>query len=76
MKGSTYSILYVEGDKGVTLDIERGVAPAPTFAVYLSSVKSWDPPHAHLVLDDDDKRRIAQNMSAAFAINGVTFDFA
>jgi Immunity protein 74 len=58
-------IRYSERDRTCFVDSE--VLAIPAVAVWPSGVRSWEPPHEHERLTDEDRERVLANIAAAFA---------
>jgi len=57
-------LLYREGSKVMRIDSE--VLNSTTIAVIKESVRGWDIPHEHEVIDDGERNRIMDNIIQAF----------
>ena len=60
---------YFEGDRSAFIDSEV-LAKPDAMALYQSSIRRWDPPHESLEVDEEDRRRIVENIRAAFESQG------
>jgi hypothetical protein len=72
MLGRT-GLRYVENAKAVRIDSEVLAGPNG-LAIYSSSITHWDPPHSAEAIDEETKRRIVENIRAAFCFRGFDIE--
>ncbi len=66
-------LCYREGDRCLHVDSEVLMPPA-ALQIDASSIRSWKPPHDGEPIDDAARRRIVENIRAAFRFRGVEID--
>jgi hypothetical protein len=68
-------LIYREGPRTLICDAEL-MAPGTTFylVIYADQVKNWEAPHAAEPLDDHEKKRIFENIKAAYRSIGEEID--
>jgi hypothetical protein len=67
-----HDVRYTEGGRSVTIPGEILVGD-PSYVLYLSALKKWDPPFQADQLSETERLRIAENVTAALVFMGIKF---
>ena len=59
---------YTEGARTMFIDSE--ILASTGIGLWQSSIKRWDPPSNSVLIDEGERRRILENIRAAFEANG------
>jgi len=71
------SIVMTVGNRQITIQgeaYERGYG-SPDFVAYLSSLKTWDPPHDQTPLDEQTRQKIVKGLKEKIAERQMTIEF-
>jgi len=61
---------YVDDKRAMFVDSEVLASPGLTIATRLGDIKQWDAPHEKETVNEDDRRRIVQNIRLALESQG------
>lgn len=62
-------LLYTEGPKSLLIDSEILAGPSGV-VIYKNSIRAWKPPFDTLVIDNDQRDKIIDNIQRAFQFRG------
>jgi len=65
-------ILYSEQDR--TMHVDSEVLASPGMAIYVKSIRAWDPPYQDVSVTPEDSIRIVRNICAAIAWKGESVE--
>lgn len=69
-------LIYQEGKKSMNVDSEMLSGPTFDIVIYKDSIKGWEPPFSSDPVDDNEKRRIIENIKSDLEKSGYKVDFA
>jgi hypothetical protein len=64
---------YTEGDRTMVIDSEI-LDSVAGMSLWQSSIERWEPPNNSVLIDDGERRRIVENIRAAFEAKGYELD--
>jgi len=64
---------YTEGDRTMVIDSEI-LASVAGMALWQSSIERWEPPNNAVLIDEGERRRIVENIRAAFEAKDYELD--
>ena len=68
-----FQLRYCEGDRSMLVEQDlQGVQRV--IAIERGSMRSWEPPHEHEPVSEEERDRIIGNMRRALAIRGYSLD--
>jgi hypothetical protein len=73
LKGRS-KVVYIEGDKQLTIDSEMLSTPAD-LVIYINNKTTWDDPFACVSLSEQDRCRIVKNIRSELEKDGLIISF-
>jgi hypothetical protein len=64
---------YSEGDRTMVIDSEI-LDSVAGMALWESSIERWEPPNNSVLIDEGERRRIVENIRAAFGAKGYELE--
>jgi hypothetical protein len=66
-------VRYIESSKELRVDSEFLVSSSG-LVIYKNSIRSWEPPFANEIIDENKRAAIVDNIRRAFQFRGVEID--
>lgn len=66
-------IIYAEGHRSIKIDSEVLAGPSG-MAIYTDSINHWEEPHRLEQFNEFDRRRVIENIRAAFRFRGFDIE--
>lgn len=66
-------LCYCEGERSMSVDSEVVMGPEGLMVI-ADSIRAWSPPHEKELIDEARRKRIVENIRAAFRFRGLEID--